>query len=182
MYLRVSAAALLLSSLSLPALADENSGLYAGVGLGDFSTEIDTFDDINLDFEEDSDAKKIFAGWRLNRFMALQLDYIDFGDSRAGTTLAEVEADSTGIAPSFVGTFPIGFFELFAKAGIVFYDVEVDLNGESLIDESGEDVVYGAGFGITLLERLALRAEYEVIEIDEFSDAEALWVTAAWRF
>ena len=52
----------------------------------------------------------------------------------------------------------------------------------AMLEESGEDVIYGAGVGVTLLERLALRAEYEVIEISEFSDADALWVTAAWRF
>jgi len=28
----------------------------------------------------------------------------------------------------------------------------------------------------------ALRAEYEVVEISDIEDAEAVWITAAWRF
>jgi OOP family OmpA-OmpF porin len=165
-----------------PAHANESSGLYLGAGLGDFSSEIHNVGDVDLDFDEGSDAKKVFAGWRFLPFLALQLDYIDFGDSEASTALANVRADSDGIATSIVGTLPLGPIELFAKAGYLFYDVSFDLDGERVLDESGEDVVYGAGVGVTLLERLALRAEYEVIEISEFSDANAVWVTAAWRF
>ncbi|MBN1239487.1 MAG: porin family protein [Gammaproteobacteria bacterium] len=164
------------------ARADENEGLYLGAGLGDFSTEIDSVEDVDIDFDEDSDATRFFAGWRFNPFLALQLDYLDFGDSRANFAGLEVRADSTGIAPSIVGTLPLGPVELFARGGMLFYDVEIDADGASFIDESGEDLVYSAGVGLTVLERLALRAEYEIIEIDEFDDAEAVWLTAAWRF
>jgi OOP family OmpA-OmpF porin len=182
MYRRLPAAGLLLALAASPALADENSGLYLGAGVGDFSSEFDDIDEVDIDFDEDSDATKFFGGWRFNRFVAVQLDYIDFGDSRATSNLLDIESDATGLAPSVVGTLPLGPLELFAKAGMLFYDVEINSNGESLIDESGDDVVYGAGLGVTILERLALRAEYEVIEISEFDDAEAVWVTAAWRF
>lgn len=180
-----SLAALGIALTAGPAFADENSGLYLGVGLGDFSSEIDDIedvDDVDIDFDEDNDASKIFGGWRLNRFVALQLDYIDFGNSSVAVDLLDFEAEAEGLAPSIVGTLPLGPIELFARGGIVFYDLDVNLNGDSVIDESGEDVVYGAGLGLTLLQRLALRAEYEVIEINEFSDAEAVWLTAAWRF
>lgn len=162
--------------------ADENEGLYVGAGLGDFSTEIDELDDVDIDFDEDSDASRIFAGWRFNRFFAVQLDYLDFGDSSAALAGLEISADSTGIAPSIVGTLPVGPVELFVRGGMLFYDVEIDAGGESFIDESGEDVVYSGGVGLVLLERLSLRAEYEVVEIDELDDAEAIWITAAWRF
>jgi opacity protein-like surface antigen len=165
-----------------PALADENSGLYVGAGLGDFSTEIDDIGDVDIDFDEDSDATKIFAGWRFNRFLAVQLDYIDFGGSTAALDLLEIESDTKGLAPSVVGTLPLGPVEVFARAGVLFYDLEVTSNGTELIDESGQDLVYGAGLGLTLLERLALRLEYEIVDISELDDAEAVWITAAWRF
>lgn len=176
----LAGAALALSAGS--ALGDENSGLYVGAGLGDFSTEIDDLEDVDLDFDEDSDASKLFAGWRFNSFIAAQLDYIDFGDSTMALELLDVEADADGLAPYVVGTLPLGPIELFGKAGVVFYDVDVMADGESLIDESGQNAVYGGGLGVTVLDRLALRAEYEVIDISEFDDAEAVWVTAAWRF
>jgi|SRR5690606_6418821 len=167
---------------SIPALADENSGLYLGAGLGDFSTEINDLDDVDLDFDEDSDASRIFAGWRFNRVIAVQLDYFDFGDSEAASDLLSIQSEAKGIAPSLVATLPLGPVELFGKAGWLFYDLEVTADGDEIFDDSENDFMYGGGIGLTLLERLALRAEYEVIEISEIEDAKAVWITAAWRF
>lgn len=173
----------LLALAASPTFADEHSGLYLGAGIGDFSTKFDDLDDVDIDFDEDSDATKFFGGWRFNRWVAVQLDYTDFGDSEATFDLLNIETETTGLTPSIVGTLPLpGPVEIFAKAGMIFYNLEVTAGGEQLIDESGEDVVYGAGIGLTVLERLALRAEYEVIEIDEIDDAEAIWLTASWRF
>jgi hypothetical protein len=65
---------------------------------------------------------------------------------------------------------------------MVFYDVEVSLDNDPIIDESGEDPVYSAGIGVTIAERLNLKAEYEVIDIEAFDDAKAVWLSANWRF
>ena len=165
-----------------PALADENSGLYLGVGLGDFSNEIERFEDVDIDFDDDDDASRIFAGWRFNRFFALQLDYLDLGQSNQAINLLNVSADTTALTPSLVGTLPLGPVELFAKAGIAFYDLEISLDDDVVFDESDHDGVYGAGVGFTLIDRLSLRLEYEVYEIGEFDESNALWVTAHWRF
>ena len=54
-----------------------------------------------------------------------------------------------------------------------------DIDGR---DDDNEDFVYGVGIGLTLFERLHTRLEYEVIDIGEFDDANALWLSAAWRF
>lgn len=176
------AAASCLVLFAAPVLADQHSGLYVGVGLGDFSSEIDSIGDVDIDFDEDSDAKRIFAGWRFNRVLAAQLDYFDFGDSTAAFNLLNIQSEATGIAPSVIATLPVGPIELFARAGWLFYDLEVSTEGDRLFDESDNDFVYGGGIGITVLERLALRAEYERIEISELDQAEAVWITAAWRF
>jgi hypothetical protein len=86
------------------------------------------------------------------------------------------------LAPTVVGTLPLGPVELFGKAGVLFYDVEIDAPGNRLIDSSGEDAVLGVGIGFTAFERLSFTAEYERIDIEEFDDADAVWLTAAWRF
>lgn len=178
----IAAVTLAALGVSSPALADENSGLYIGVGLGDFSNEIDSLDDVDIDFDADDDASRIFAGWRFNRFFALQLDYSDLGETNQAINLLNVSADTTALAPSLVGTLPLGPVELFAKAGIAFYDLEISLDDNVVFDESDHDVVYGAGVGFTLLDRLSLRLEYEVYDISEFADSEAVWLTAHWRF
>jgi hypothetical protein len=171
-----------------PARADDdNTGsFYFGVGLGDFSTGVDDSSDVdetNLDFQSDENAQKIFAGWHFNRFMALQIDRVDFErsvDARNALTVFATGAE--GFAPSFVGLLPLGPVELFARGGILWYDLEIARNDNSLADSSDRDPIFGAGIGFTIAERLNLRAEYEVVEIDGLGDPNAVWLTAAWRF
>lgn len=164
---------------------NNTQGLYVGVGLGEFSTQIndiDDVDDVDLDFDGDEDAKKVFAGWRFNRFFAVQADHYDFGDSTTAIGVLPLGVETEGFAPSIVGTLPLGPIELFARAGMIYYDLHVRLDNEDVVDESGNDPVYSAGIGFTLFERLALKAEYEVVDINEYDDADAVWISAAWRF
>jgi len=182
---------LTIAALSLaagPALGqvDENDnrqGFYLGAGLGDFSASANGpqgFDDIDLD--SDDTPTKLFAGYRMNRFFSVQLDYIDFGESSGTANLLDIRQDTSGLAPNVIGTLPIGFFELFAKVGMMWYDVDLDIENDPTISDSGEDPIYGVGVGLTLVERLSLRLEYEIVDVETLDDAEAVWLTASWRF
>jgi len=188
----------LLALMAGPVLAqsdDERSGrgntegFYLGGGVGDFSAavdeidELDDVDDVGIDFSDGDNATKIFGGWAFNRYFAVQGDFVDFGQS-SGFVSPSVTgtSDVQGFAPSVVGTLPIGPIELFARAGMMFYEVDLNLSGGQLIDESGEDLVWSAGIGIDLFDRLNLRLEYEEIDIEQLDEADALWLTAAWKF
>jgi OOP family OmpA-OmpF porin len=180
-------------ALAGPALAQDRDnddganveGLYLGAGIGDFSNDLDDISDVDeadLDFDSDDSAMKVFGGWRFNRFFAFQVDYIDFGESSANQNLLDVTSDTRGFAPNVVGTLPLGPIELFAKAGIMWYDLDVDIAGGPSVSESGNDPIYGAGIGVTVAQRVSLRAEYEVVDIEGLDDANAVWLTASWRF
>jgi len=184
--LAVLAASLWAAGPTLAQDDDNAEGFYLGAGLGDFSTDIDEIEDVDdadLDFDSDENARKLFAGWRFNRFFAVQLDAIDFERSvDARNALNVVSTQSDGIAPSMVGTLPLGPVELFARAGILWYDLEIESDNTALVDDSDRDPIFGAGIGVTIAERVNLRAEYEVVEIDQLDDSHAVWLTAAWRF
>jgi hypothetical protein len=172
-----------------PAFAqgDNTDGLYFGIGFGDFSTSIDDIgaaDEPHLDFASDDDsATKLFAGWRFNRLVAVQVDRIVFERSvDTSDALNVLSTEAAGFGPSLVGTLPLGPLELFARAGVFWYDVEIERNETSLSTYSDRDPIFGAGIGLTIAERLNLRAEYEVVEIDGLDHPNAVWVTAAWRF
>jgi hypothetical protein len=42
--------------------------------------------------------------------------------------------------------------------------------------------VLGLGIGATFFDRFNLRGEYERVDIDQLDDAEAVWLSASWRF
>ena len=165
---------------------DNPEGFYIGGGFGDFAVEIDDIDDVASaisDFDEDDSASKYFAGYRFNRFLAVQGDLYDLGNL-SGTLLGQpVSSETEAYGASIVGTLPIAFIELFARAGLIFYDLEVTTpNASDRIDESDEDLVYSVGVGFTFVERFNLQLEYEILEISEFDSADAWWVNASWRF
>jgi OOP family OmpA-OmpF porin len=166
------------------ARADGEQGFYLGAGIGQFNVEVDNLDeaqDVVQDFDEDDTSWKIFAGWRFAPFFAVELDYVDFG----GPSDNEASLDLAGFSPYLVGTLPLGIFELFAKVGYLFYDIDIDTDATDIedISDSQEDFIWGVGFGVALLEqRLFLRLEYEQIEISELDTTNALWLSGGWRF
>jgi OOP family OmpA-OmpF porin len=193
-----SVAAVILGLTAGPVLAQDDdddragrnlSGFYLGGGVGDFSAAVDEIDEVSdiddagIDFSDGDNATKLFVGWNFTQFFAVQADYVDFGES-SGFVSPSVSgtSDVQGFAPSIVGTLPVGPIELFARAGMMFYEVDLNLTGGRLVDESGEDLVWSAGLGIDVLDRLNLRLEYEEIDIEELDEADALWLNVAWKF
>jgi hypothetical protein len=196
----VTVAAALLGLMAGPALAQDDDdrgprlrnteGAYFGAGVGDFSSAVDEInslddvDDVGIDFSDGDNATKLFGGYRFNRFVAFQGDFVDFGES-SGAVASSVTpgtSDVQGLAPSVVGTLPLGPVELFGRVGLMFYEVDLNLTGGRIVDERGEDVVWGVGAGIDVAERLNLRLEYEEIDIEELDEADALWLNVAWKF
>ncbi len=185
-------AALLLSGLAAAAAAqaDEESGFYAGAGVGVFDVRIDDFDDIDAtidDYDSDDTAWKVFGGWRMTKYFAAEVAYVNLGspDDEILPDLT-LTTETDGFAPYLVGTFPIGdWFELFAKAGYYWYETEVQIDtpiGSASESESDSTFTWTAGMGVNFFERFNVRLEYEQFDIDQVDDAEALWLTGAYRF
>ncbi|MGI9245085.1 MAG: porin family protein [Steroidobacteraceae bacterium] len=180
-----AATAIIFALASTPALAENDSGPYIGAGFGQFNVQIDNPGDVTDtigSFDSDDTTFKAFAGWRFNPYLAVELDYLDLGNPEDTIDGRRLNADVNGFAPYIIGTLPVGPVELFAKAGYLFYDVQVDVDDLTVSDDNEQDFVYGGGIGLTLFEHLHARLEYEVIDIGEFDDANALWLSAAWRF
>ena len=172
------------------AAQDNTSGFYAGAGVGSFNLDIDDPDDVGTTFDRyssDDTAWKAFAGWRMNPYLSFEAAYVNLGspdDVIAPDTKLTVETD--GFAPYVVGTLPIGdWFEVFAKAGYYWYDVESRVSsplGSASDSTSDEAFTWTAGVGLNVFERLNFRLEYEQFDIDDVDDSNALWLTGAWRF
>jgi hypothetical protein len=184
-----------------PASADDDnvSGPYVGAGYGQFDVKIENVEDVTDvigDIDTDDGAWKAFFGWRFNKFLSLELDYVDLGNPRgnfdASGSDGEYSVDLSGVSGYVIGTLPITIFELSAKIGYYFHDVKLDVNLDNIgggngnvlhTDDSGEALVAGVGAGVTLIEHINLLVEYEYMDLqDQLKDAHVLWVSAAWRF
>lgn len=166
-------------------VAQDDGGFYIGAGLGQFNVEIDDTSDITgtvESFDADDDTLKVFGGWRFSPIFALELGYMDLGESEDTLGGVPIRAKIDGYAPFAILSLPLGPVELSAKAGYFIYDVEIEAEGFGSADDSDEDFVYGAGIGLTLFEHLHARLEYEIIDIGDVDDANAMWLSGAWRF
>ncbi len=186
-------AALAVAALAVAASAgaqDNESGFYAGAGVGSYNLDVDNPGDVGDAFDRyssDDTAWKAFVGWRMNPYLAFEAAYVNLGspdDTIAPDTKLTVETD--GFAPYVVGTLPIGdWFEAFAKAGYYWYDVTARVTsplGIARDSRSDEAFTWSAGLGVNVFERVNLRLEYEQLDIDNTDKSNALWLTGAWRF
>lgn len=177
---------------------DDKKGPYVGAAYGQFDATIESIEGVTeavQDLDTDSDAYKVFFGWRLNPYLSLEADYIDLGQADGGFdasgTSGDYTLDLSGFGAYVIGTVPLGIFELSGKLGYYFHDVTVDVdldnigpgNGDVLgTDDSGEAWTYGVGAGVTFLEHINAKIEYEMMDIDDLEDPYIFWLTAAWRF
>jgi opacity protein-like surface antigen len=174
------------------------SGPYIGAAYGDFTLKLDNLEgvgDVLQNLDSDASAYKVFFGWRFMPYFALEADYIDLGAPNgnfdASGSSGQYEVDLAGFGMYAIGTLPLGIFELSAKIGYYFHDVDlhvdfdnVGANNGSVFDSnnSGEAFVYGVGAGVTFIEHINVNVEYEKMDIDKVDNAYIVWLNAAWRF
>ncbi|HWK73231.1 MAG TPA: porin family protein [Povalibacter sp.] len=194
-YVLAAATLLALGCGANAARADNERGFYVGAGVGQFNVKIDDIDDADEAIErldDDDAAWKIFAGYRFNPYIALEAAYIDFGRPKsrfaASGSSGDFKVSLDGFAPYLIGSLPLGPVEVFAKVGYYYYDVKTSIDLDDLggnvfrSKKSDQDFLYGAGVGMTFFDHLHARLEYEKIEADQLDDADALWLSGAWRF
>jgi opacity protein-like surface antigen len=191
-------AVLVAASFAGRASADENpSGPYVGAGYGQFNVEIENIPevtDVVGNIDTDDSAWKAFFGWRFNKFLSLEADYIDLGNPRGNFNAAGSDGnyslELSGFGAYVIGTLPITIFELSAKAGYYWNDVKLNANfnnagtSEPIVrsKNSGEAWMYGVGAGVTVIDHLNFLLEYEYMDLENLKDPYTLWLSAAWRF
>src|SRR4051794_15475114 len=101
----------LLALVGVAHAADNDKGLYAGVGVGMFNVKIDSVADVGSalgEFDSDDVSFKAFAGWRFGKFIGVEVDYLDLGKPQEDVGNVSVSTELSGVAPYIVGTLPLG--------------------------------------------------------------------------
>jgi len=169
---------LLLTALATFALlgqiANAQSGFYLAGALGSSDSGVD-LGGINRADGNDS-SYTVGMGYTFSRNFSIEANYHRFGTPNAQTNCPpgfaciliplRTEADVTGISLSLVGTIPVSDrLDVYAKIGILSW--EVDFKGiSSAFNDTGEDLLYGAGLNWSINDRWSLFLEYSGVDLD----------------
>lgn len=172
-------------ALTCSASADE-SGPYVSAGLG----RIDAPDNAELgaltgNTENDEWSWTFGLGYRFNRNIALELGYLDLGEVESDLTdatgLTDASANASfsadGATFALIGTFPIGRWEPYIKAGVLFSSTELQFSGSidstpfaGRLTNDTEDPLYGAGVRFAVAE--PLQVYLDVTYLDDVGEPE----------
>jgi OOP family OmpA-OmpF porin len=195
--------AFILGSALATSVAAVEPHWFAGFGAGKTSTDISE-SDINKEFaaegitafadvDDEDTAWRVFGGYRISDYFAVEAGYLDFGTVEADVNIsdpvtgtANIDADVTAFTLDLL--IPIRLserFELIPRIGVAFWDVDADLKmaagglaSSASVDDDGTDFHYGIGLSAKINERIKVRTNVERID----SDAEITAFTIGLQF
>jgi len=166
------------------------SGFYLGGSVGSAAVEANINDGgVVLPqpppvFDEDDLGWKAFAGYNfaLGDVFSLGIEggYTDLGQPTADFQGVSVSVDPTALNLWGTAGFDIGPIGIFAKYGVVSWDVEAAID-DMRVSDDGSDPAYGVGLRFNL-GSLEIRGEYEIYDISDVEDVTMLSVGLAYRF
>lgn len=169
----------LVSMCFFSAASYADSGLYIGGSIGSTSLGIDTPDDSELDFSDDDNGYKLFAGLRFT-ILAVEAGYVDFGGINVGEGESSASADISGFNAFGVLILGVGPVDLFAKAGGFVWEADGEL-AEEKYKEDGFDPAVGVGGSLTF-GSLSVRAEYEYYDVSDFDELSMVSLGLTYTF
>jgi opacity protein-like surface antigen len=169
------------------AWAGGESGFYIGGGIGSAAVEdkeADPIDTGKLSFDESDSAYKVFGGFNFGVVplidLAVEAGYVDFGKPAGKANGKDVNYDASGFDAFGVAGLNFGPLGIFAKLGMINWDVEKDLGGTQN-SYSGTDAAYGIGARFELLS-VRLRAEYEMFDVSDLDKLDMFSVSVTYTF
>lgn len=172
------------------AVADD-SGWYTGAGVGQSRAEIDAaqvsaalldggFSATSIADDERDLGYKLFGGYQINRYIALEGGYFDLGEFgfRAntvplGTLRGEIEV--RGVNLDAIGFLPLTEqFSAFGRVGVTHAEAEASFRGSGAVEprdphssERATNYKYGIGLQYAFTESIAMRIEAERYRISD---------------
>ena len=182
------AGAALLTLVAINADAAE-SGFFMGGSIGTAAVEANVNDGIVLPdpapvFDENDFGWKFLAGYdfALSDAFSLGIEggYVDLGSPSADVLTIPISLDPTGLSLYGTAGVDIGPVGLFAKYGLVNWEVEGSIGGIGF-DDDGNDPAYGLGVRFNL-GAVEIRGEYEIFDISDAEDVTLLSAGLVVRF
>ena len=174
---------LLLAASLLPAVAFAESGIYFGASIGSSHLDED-FSGINLD--TDATAYRIVGGVQLGDYLGFEAGYHDFGEFTEtvdlGGLLTDTEIGAEGWTLGGTLGLPLSEqFSVFGRAGVFFWDADVEVDGFSIDVAEDENPYYGAGAKFNVSSNFSLLGDWTRYELDDI-ESDVISIGFQYRF
>lgn len=174
---------LMLAALLLSPIAHADTGLFVGASFG--SSHLDE-DLSGFNVDTDANAYRIVGGFQLGDYFGVEAGYHNFGDFSETidfggfSTRTELAADGWTLG----GTLGLPLNEqisLYGRAGVFFWDADVEIDGFSIDVPSDENPYYGGGAKVDLTSNLSLVGDWTRYELDT-TESDVISVGFEFRF
>jgi OOP family OmpA-OmpF porin len=165
---------LLAASSSALAMDPALHGFYVGGAIGNAQVELEDADS-DIDFKGDDTGYKLFAGWRIIDWVAVEAAYTHYGEPRDRVLGIEFESEFESFSLSALGMLPLNQWDLFARAGVASWEGTIRAV-DFPVSASEDNVDPLFGFGAQLRTgNLAVRAEFDALLLgfDDDGDDDA---------
>ncbi|PRB79919.1 porin family protein [Pseudomonas sp. MYb185] len=148
-----------------------NGYLFGNVGQADYDFG-SYFKPFAGSVDEKDTAFKVGAGVQLNKYVGVELQYIDLGEATYKQPDYKETIEVSGYGANLVGTLPLNRFKLYGKVG--YHQLEADYKAkDTFFDErassSEKDWITSYAVGATF----AINPQFEVaVEYERYNDVE----------
>lgn len=150
-------------------------GFYIGGAIGDATTEFED-DQTGETFDGDDTGYKIIVGYRIIDWVAVEVNYSDYGDPVDNFFGRDLTASYDGTSVSALGMLPLGNFDLFGRLGLTRIDGDFKVAGFRGSDRTeSTEPLFGLGAQFRANPNLAIRVEWEAVLLDANNDANDDW-------
>lgn len=167
----------------IPSLAQADTGLFLGASIGSSHLNED-FSGLNID--TDATAYRFNGGFNFGDYLGIEAGYHNFGtfsdsiDIGPVSSRADLEADGWTLG----GTLGLPLSErmsLYGRAGVFFWDADVEVDGLSIDVPGDENPYYGGGAKVDVTPSLSLVGDWTRYELDTI-ESDVISVGFEYRF
>jgi OOP family OmpA-OmpF porin len=150
-------------------------GFYIGGSIGDAAVEFED-DQTGETFDADDTGFKVMVGYRIIDWVAVELNYSDYGNPVDDFFGVDLESSYTAKSASVLGMLPLGGFDLFGRLGFARLDADFRAVGFNVSDsDESTEPLFGLGAQYRPSENFAIRVEWEAILLDANNDDDDDW-------
>ncbi len=143
-------------------------GLFIGASVGQGDV---TIPGASVRLSKDETTYKGFVGYMFSNFWGLEGSYTGLGSVSGTVEGVDISADLDGFSGFLVGNLPTSpRLDIFAKLGYGVWDIKArftDSSGTTETEPDGSGLAWGIGVAYKLTPSLALRLEYETLDLDD---------------